>query len=409
MRSSDSGTQMAFGVVTALFFMWGFLTCMNDILIPHLKGVFDLSYAQAMMVQFCFFSAYFLVSLPAGKIVEKLGYKRGMIAGLLVAAFGTLLFQPAAIFLSFPIFLTGFFILAAGITVLQVAANPYVAVLGPARTASSRLNLSQAFNSLGTTIAPLFGSFLILGATTGAMTALEKAQSIRLPYFLLSFALIALAGAIALFKLPAIQEAETALGSTAADKKSAWAFPQLTWGALGIFTYVGGEVAIGSFLVNYLGESSIAGLDHASAGNYVAFYWGGAMVGRFIGSWVMTRVAPAKVLAFNATAAVALLVLTMASGGAVAMWAVLAIGLFNSVMFPTIFTLAIEGLGTHTAQGSGILCAAIVGGAVVPLLQGLLTDSVGLQQGFLVPLVCYLYIIGYGVWMTKRLVRSSRH
>lgn len=385
---------MAFAVVTALFFLWGFLTCMNDILIPHLKGIFELSYAQAMVVQFCFFSAYFVVSIPAGRLVERLGYQRGMIAGLGVAALGTLLFQPAAMWQSFPLFLTGFFTLAAGITVLQVAANPYVSVLGAPEGASSRLNLSQAFNSLGTTLAPMFGSAMILAVTASAVSAQEKADAIRLPYLLLTGALVALAAVIGAFKLPKI---EGVSGGNVKGGKTAWAFPQLSWGVLAIFAYVGGEVSIGSFLVSYLGAPEIAGLDHATAGHYVAFYWGGAMVGRFIGAWMLTRVEPWKVLAGNAVIAMLMLVATMLTNGNLAMWAVLSIGLFNSVMFPTIFTLAIRGLGTLTAQASGILCAAIVGGALIPVLQGLVTDSFGLQPGFLVPLACYLYVAAYSM------------
>jgi FHS family L-fucose permease-like MFS transporter len=257
------------------------------------------------------------------------------------------------------------------------------------------LNLSQAFNSLGTTLAPVFGSALILAATTAATTAQEKADAIRMPYWLLTAALVGLAGVIAAFRLPNIEGMSEAAGQKSG--KSAWSFPQLSWGALGIFTYVGGEVSIGSFLVNYLADPSIAGLDHASAGHYVAFYWGGAMIGRFIGSWMLTRVAPWKVLAGNAVAAMVLLVATMTASGSVAMWAVLAVGLFNSVMFPTIFTMAIRGLGTLTAQGSGILCAAIVGGALVPVLQGVVSDRFGLQPGFLIPLFCYGYIVFYAI------------
>lgn len=395
--SSATNTRMAFSVVTTLFFLWGFLTCMNDILIPHLKGVFSLSYTEAMMVQFCFFSAYFMVSMPAGRLIELIGYQRGMMVGLGVAALGTLLFQPAAALPSFPLFLTGFFTLASGITVLQVAANPYVAVLGKPEGASSRLNLAQAFNSLGTTLAPMFGAALILAVTSDAGSPLQKAHAVRLPYGLLTFALVALAVLIGAFKLPKIggghESAETA---AATHGKTAWAFPQLSWGAVGIFAYVGGEVSIGSFLVNYLADPRVAGLDHAAAGNYVALYWGGAMAGRFLGSWLLMRRAPWKVLTANAVAAMLLLVATMAASGTVAMAAVLAIGFFNSVMFPTIFTLAIRGLGALTAQASGILCAAIVGGAVVPLLQGMATDAAGLRWGFAVPLVCYAYVVVFG-------------
>jgi FHS family L-fucose permease-like MFS transporter len=401
-------------ILTSLFFMWGFLTCLNDILIPHLKSVFDLNYTQAMLIQFCFFGAYFIISFPSGKIVEALGYQKGIVVGLLTAAVGTLLFYPAAAWRSYPMFLVALFVLASGITLLQVAANPYVAILGKPETASSRLNLTQAFNSLGTTIAPYFGALMILSVVVKtanqlkAMTTQEiesyrlaEAAAVQSPYLLLASVLFVIAAVFAFIKLPKIEAADAGSSSGEASfddrHQSAWGYRHLVFGAIGIFVYVGAEVSIGSFLVNYLGQPFIAGLKEADAGKFVSFYWGGAMVGRFIGSAVERKVRPGTVLAFNSFMAVVLVITTMLTSGAVAMWSILAIGLFNSIMFPTIFSLAIDGLGKHTGEGSGILCMAIVGGAIIPLLQGVLADKIGIHHAFLLPVLCYLFIAYYGV------------
>ncbi|HVX96036.1 MAG TPA: L-fucose:H+ symporter permease [Polyangia bacterium] len=410
--SADANTNYLapLSVLTSLFFMWGFLTCLNDIIIPHLKGVFELNYAQAMMIQFAFFTAYFVVSLPAGSVVKKVGYKAGIIIGLLVAAGGCLLFYPAAGARSYPMFLAALFVLASGITLLQVAANPFVAVLGKPETASSRLTLTQAFNSLGTTIAPALGSILILGnavkskAEIAALSPsaaeayrVAEAASVQKPYLGLTAALVALAVAIAAFKLPKIAGSEdaTAAGSDQAHK-SAWSYRHLVLGALAIFVYVGGEVSIGSFLVNYFKEPSIGGLTEAAGAKLVSFYWGGAMIGRFIGTVTLRMWKPGKVLALHAVGAVLLIAITMSTTGSTAMYTVLAVGLFNSIMFPTIFTLAIDGLGKHTGQGSGILCMAIVGGALLPVLQGAVADAIGIHHCFIVALLCYVYIAWYG-------------
>ena len=398
-------------VLTSLFFMWGFLTCLNDIVIPHLKAVFDLNYAQAMLVQLAFFTAYFVVSLPAGRLVEQVGYKNGIIIGLGTAALGCALFVPAASMRSYALFLVALFILASGITLLQVAANPYVAILGSRETASSRLTLTQAFNSLGTTIAPAFGSFLILAGAVKTPDELKamtpdkveayraaSAASVQMPYLALAGVLVAVAVAVAVTKLPKI-EAPAAEDAGAEDSKSdsAWKHRHLVLGAVGIFVYVGGEVAIGSFLVNYISQPSIGAMSLAEAANYLSFFWGGAMVGRFVGSVVMRYVKPGRLLMFHALAVMTLVAIAMMTTGHVSMWAILAVGLFNSIMFPTIFALAIEGLGKHTGQGSGILCMAIVGGAVVPVLQGFLADRVGIQHAFVLPLLCYAYIAYYGL------------
>lgn len=380
-------------VVTLLFFMWGLITSLNDVLIPHLKAVYTLSYVQAMLVQLCFFGAYFIVSLPAGALIRRIGYQKGAVAGLLTAAAGCALFYPAAMG-GYGLFLFAFFVLASGITVLQVAANPYVTVLGPARTASSRLTLTQAFNSLGTTIGPAMGGLLILSAAGASATA--EAASVRGPYLALAATLLVLAGLFYAARLPRITEGEDA-AVPGEGQGSAWARRHLVLGAVGIFLYVGAEVSIGSFLISFLGEPGIAGLSHADAAQYVSLYWGGAMVGRFIGFAVMRFVSPGRTLAFNAVAAIALVLATAFGHGRVAMWALLAVGLCNSIMFPTLFSMALHGLGRHTGQGSGILCMAIVGGAIVPFAQGALADRLGVQPSFLLPAACYAFILYFGV------------
>jgi FHS family L-fucose permease-like MFS transporter len=395
-------------MVTTLFFMWGFLTCLNDILIPHLKAIFDLNYAQVMLVQLAFFGAYAVFSIPAGFITERVGYKPMMVAGLLTMAVGALLFVPAAMVPSFPLFLAALIILAGGITVLQVAANPYVALLGPAKTASSRLTLTQAFNSLGTAIAPWFGGILILATAPKAAEEIAKmlpaelqtyridqASSVKLPYIGIAVALVVLAIVIGLFKLPHIPEAEG--GHAVVKDDSIWKHPNLVLGAIGIFTYVGAEVAIGSFLVNYLHEPNIGNLSLETAAKVLSIYWLGAMVGRFIGSYVLRHMPPRRVLAANAFIAAALVCISMASTGHVAMVSILAIGFFNSIMFPTIFTLGIEGLGPLTGEGSGMLNTAIVGGAIIPLVQGFIADRVGIHHAFFLPAICYLYIVFFAI------------
>ena len=477
VKSSSNGNANygpALIVLTSLFFMWGFITCLNDILIPHLKAIFELNYTQVMLVQFTFFTAYAIVSLPSGMLVEKIGYKPGIILGLLTAAIGTALFYPAAGYRSYEIFLLALFVLASGITLLQVAANPYVAILGKPETASSRLNLSQAFNSLGTTIAPIFGSILILSIAVKGADELAKmsttdveayklieASSVQTPYLILTGMLVAIAIIFALFKLPKIEAATQSAenGKTVNhddNHKSAWAYKHLVLGAVAIFVYVGGEVAIGSFLVNYFKE--LVNMPEAEAGTYVALYWGGAMIGRFFGSITLSEMTdtkkkniyaalvfvlalvlalyvtkeyqnftslslsglgktltflglvavnfiafnlgkqkPGRTLAILALCAASLVVISMLTNGQFAMWSILAVGLFNSIMFPTIFTLAIAGLGKHTGQGSGILFTAIVGGAIIPVLQGVFADNIGIHHAFILPVLCYMYIAFYGM------------
>ena len=397
--------------LTVLFFMWGFITCLNDILIPHLKNVFSLSYTQASLIQFCFFGAYFVVSVPAGKIVKRIGYKSGIVLGLVIASIGCLLFFPAASIKVYELFLGALFVLASGITILQVAANPYVTVLGKPERAPGRLTLTQAFNSAGTTIAPVFGSVLILSAaaagsveianiTSAELTEFKNAEAsaVKIPYLMLAAALLIIAAIFALLKLPKIEIDEE---KDVDQSTSIFSFSHLTLGAVGIFVYVGAEVAIGSYLVNLLGEKNIAGLEEAEAAKLLTYYWGGAMVGRFIGAALMTKIKGGVLLAFNAVIACILLLVTILGSGQLAMYSVLLVGLFNSIMFPVIFSLGVNSLGSRTSEGSGILCLAIVGGAIVPLLMGILADNIGLQLSFWLPLVCYIYIAYYGLIGSK--------
>ena len=388
------GYRFALISLTTLFFMWGFITCLNDILIPYLKGAFNLTFTQAMLIQFCFFSAYFIVSLPAGMLVAKIGYQKGIVAGLAIACLGCLLFYPAAALGVYAIFLIALFVLASGITILQVSANPYVTALGDPKTASSRLTMTQAFNSLGTTVAPFFGSYLMFGAAGEHGAATASASDVQVPYLILAFSLLLLALVFLYLKLPKLHHTDT---NTKVFSGGAWQYRHLVLGAVGIFMYVGAEVAIGSMLVNYLASPTVAGLTEQKASQLIAYYWGGAMVGRFIGALVMQKISGGKVLAFNAVMAIVFILVSILSSGNIALWSILGVGLFNSIMFPTIFSLALQQLGKHAPQGSGILCLAIVGGAIVPLLQGMLADSIGITLSFLLPAACYLFIAYYGV------------
>lgn len=405
-----STNRFAMVVVTSIFFMWGFLTCLNDILIPHLKAVFELNYVQAMLIQFTFFGAYFLMSLPAGRLVAALGYKKGIVAGLAIAGIGALLFWPAAAMQVYGVFLGALFVLATGITVLQVAANPYVALLGPEKTSHSRLTLAQTLNSFGTFLAPFFGGMLILSAAPkssdqlAAMPAAEvaayrasEAAAVQGPYLGLGLALFALAVIVLLFKLPAIRGVEDEAHDRSYSIGQVLAHRHVLFGVLAIFFYVGAEVSIGSVLVNYLSMPEIGGMTEKQAANWVAYYWGGAMVGRLIGSFLLAQFNPRRLLAAFAAVNVGLLLLTMSSTGALAMYSVIAIGLFNSIMFPTIFALGIERMGPMTNKAASLLIMAIVGGAIVPVIVGALADARGLQFSFLVPVLCYAYIVYYGL------------
>ncbi len=389
---------LAICAVTALFFMWGFLTCLNDILLPHLKAVFSLNYFKASLIQFCFFGAYFIMSVPAGMLVARWGYQRGMVAGLMTTGVGAWLFYPAATFLSYPLFLGALFVLATGITVLQVSANPYISALGNPATASSRLNLAQAFNSLGTTVAPRIGGWLILSAATVATAdKFAQASSVRMPYLGLGLIAFLMAGIMALLHLPVLEAVEE-------DEKhhhsvfEVLKVRHLALAVVAIFLYVGAEVSIGSYLINYLGLPAIAGMVPSVAALYVSYYWGGAMVGRLVGALVLQALRPQVVLGFNATVTTVLCISGWLLSGQVALVAVLAIGFFNSIMFPNIFTLGIARLGHRTSQGASLLIMGIVGGALVPILMGLAADRFGLQYAMIVPAVCYLYIIYYAFY-----------
>jgi FHS family L-fucose permease-like MFS transporter len=398
--------------VTTLFFMWGFLTCLNDILVPHLKSIFDLNYRQSQLIQLAFFGAYFVFSFPASKIVDWIGYQRSMVVGLLTAGVGAFLFVPAASAPSYPLFLGALIVLAAGITCLQVAANPYVTVLGKPETASSRLNLTQAFNSLGTFLAPFFGGLLILSAAPKAMDEiramapdvlqayrLHEAATVKTPYIGLGITLVLLAVAIGSFKLPTIAHAQHKVGEKVSD--SIWKHPSLVFGAIGIFLYVGAEVSIGSFLVNYFSQPDIGGLTEKAAANLVAFYWGGAMVGRFIGSGLLQKMKTGRLLGICAVCAAALVAISMLTTGHFAMYSIILVGFFNSIMFPSIFTLGVAELGPLTGDGSGVMIMAIVGGALIPYAQGWIADHIGIHHAFFLPVICYLYILFFALSGSK--------
>jgi FHS family L-fucose permease-like MFS transporter len=412
--ASDRSTSytVPLAVVTTLFFMWGFLTCLNDILVPHLKPIFDLNYKEVMLIQFAFFGAYFLFSIPSAKVIDWIGYQRSMVVGLLTMGAGAFLFVPAASVPSYPLFLVALIVLAAGITCLQVAANPYVTVLGNPATASSRLNLTQAFNSLGTFLAPFFGGLLILSAAPKTLDEiralapdalhayrLHEAATVKTPYVGLGLALVLLAIAIGSFKLPKIPQAQHKVGEKVND--SIWKHRNLIFGAIGIFVYVGAEVSIGSFLVNYFSQADIGGLSEKVAASFVAFYWGGAMIGRFIGSALLQTMKTGRLLGICAVCAGSLVTISMISTGHFAMWSIILVGFFNSIMFPSIFTLGVAELGPLTGDGSGVMIMAIVGGAILPLVQGAIADRIGIHHAFFLPVICYLYILFFALSGSK--------
>ncbi|CAI8295663.1 MAG: L-fucose-proton symporter [Flavobacterium sp. SCGC AAA160-P02] len=428
--STNKSYKSAFIFLTTLFFLWGFITVLVDSLVPRLKDVFEMSYAKTVLVQFAFFTAFFLVSVPAGAILTKIGYKKGIVLGLVVMALGCLLFYPAAEFRNFNVFLVGYFTLAGGITVLQVAANPYVALLGSEQGASSRLNLSQAFNSLGTTIAPVVGALFLLSDSVktseeiNLLSPIEKADyytaeasTVQTPFLMIAAFIGILAFIFAFIKLPKVMQESPKGGYVSLLKNKL-----MLIGALGIFVYVGAEVAIGSFLVNYFDDMNLAVIvaenetmmniantiastfnktfsnsdPKSLLGIFIIFYWGGAMIGRFIGAYLTTIMQPGKVLSIFALLAVVMIAISVSTVGLISMWSILAVGLFNSIMFPTIFTLTLEGLGDLKAQASGLLCMAIVGGAIVPYIFGVLIDNFGFKTAFILTMLCYMYILYYG-------------
>mgnify|MGYP001165537893 CR=1 FL=1 len=428
--STNKSYKSAFIFLTTLFFLWGFITVLVDSLVPRLKDVFEMSYAKTVLVQFAFFTAFFLVSVPAGSILTKIGYKKGIVLGLVVMAMGCLLFYPAAEFRNFNVFLVGYFTLAGGITVLQVAANPYVALLGSEQGASSRLNLSQAFNSLGTTIAPVVGALFLLSDSVktseeiNLLSPLEKADyyaaeasTVQTPFLMIAAFIGILAFIFAFIKLPKVMQESPKGGYVSLLRNKL-----MLMGALGIFLYVGAEVAIGSFLVNYFDDMNLAVIvaenetmmniantiastfnksfsnsdPKSLLGIFIIFYWGGAMIGRFVGAYLTTIMQAGKVLSIFALLAVVMIAISINTDGLISMGSILAVGLFNSIMFPTIFTLTLEGLGDLKAQASGLLCMAIVGGAIVPFIFGGMIDHFGFKTAFILTMVCYVYILYYG-------------
>ncbi len=397
--------------VFALFFIFGGITSLNDVILPKLKELFTLNYTQAMLVQFCFFTAYLVIGIPGAQLVKRIGYMRGAMTGLLVMMAGCLLFIPASRTATYGLFLFALFVLASGVVVVQVVANPLISLLGPAKTVHSRLTFAQAFNSLGTTVFPIVGSALILGGLAGVSASdfsgaeLEayrsaETRAISNTYIGLAVALLVIAGAVFLFRnrLPNEQHEQSSplAGFSLLSRK------RFGFGALCIFLYVGAEVAIGSLIVNYLQQRHVLGLSERAAGDMIFIYWGGAMIGRFIGSWFLRIMSPGLILASVAAGAIALLAISTNSTGAVAAYSLLGIGLMNSIMFPTIFSLACEKLGARAADGSGIINIAIFGGAVIPLLTGMLADASGsLAIALLLPAACYAVIAGYGFYARR--------
>jgi FHS family L-fucose permease-like MFS transporter len=397
--------------VMGLFFIFGGITSLNDVIIPKLKELFTLNYTQAMLVQFCFFTAYAVIGIPGARLVKKIGYMRGAVAGLVTMMAGCLMFIPASQTATYALFLLALFVLASGVVIVQVVANPLISLLGKPETVHSRLTFAQAFNSAGTTVFPYFGSILILGSlatvTADQLSGVEldayrtaESQAIVHGYLGIAAALAVVAGVVWLFR-NALKgekhEASSGLAGLDLLKRKRFGF-----GALCIFLYVGAEVAIGSLIVNYLMQSHVMGLEEQTAGKLIAYYWGGAMVGRFIGSAVLRVISPGMVLAAVAVGAIALIAFSTQTTGAVSGYSLLAVGLMNAIMFPTIFTLACEKLGPRAADGSGIINVAIFGGAVIPLLTGMIADATGsLALAFILPAACYAVIAGFG-WYARR-------
>lgn len=406
-----ANARSALTLLASLFFMWGFITVINNTLLPHLRSVFDLTYTQTTWIESVWFIAYFFASIPAAKLIERIGYKYSMVVGLIIMAAGALLMIPAARIPSYGVVLTALFVIAAGITLLQVAANPYVAVIGPPESSSSRLNLVQAFNSMGTTFAPLFGGYLILSRSASgnveggaaALTMEERladAASVQLPYFIVAMVLVVLAIIIARYKLPDLDAKTRRLDAEERKHHSLWNHRNLILGIPAIFIYLIAEIGVSNLFINFVSAPEIGNLTHAQASNYLFLLWGGMMVGRFVGSQLMRSYAAENVLAWASVGAFVVMIVTVFASGKLAMWSLISVGLFHSIMFPTIFTLGIRGLGALTEEGSGLLIMAIAGGALV-VLQGKLADAYGLQWSFLLTAVCELYVLFYAVWGCK--------
>lgn len=378
--------------LAVLYFMMGFITCLNDTLVPYFKKGFALNYSDSSLVQFYFFLTYGIASIPAGKLVEKIGYKKGMVTGFMVAACGALLFFPASLYHQYALFLAALFILAIGIVLLQVAANPYITVLGPAETASSRLTLIQGVGSIGTTVAPLFGAHFILSRINESSASSE---AVRTPYLGIGIVLVLIALVLSRLSLPIIATDRSSEEAQSSENKSIFSFRNLNLGIVALFMYVGAEVSIGTFLTNYVADT--LQIDEHLANNYVAYYWGGMLVGRLLGAVVLKSVKPAVVLAVSAILALVLVSTSICTSSSIAVWTMVAVGVCNSIMFAVIFSLSVNGLGSYTTQASGLLSTAIAGGAVVSYGQGLLKDSYPWSVAFIIPVICYLYIAFYGM------------
>jgi MFS transporter, FHS family, L-fucose permease len=399
---TSPGYLVPFITVTALFFIFGFITNLNMALVPHLRSIFDLPYAWAMLAESAFFLAYFVFSWPASKLIETIGYKRTMVVSLFIQVVGCLLFVPAAKAVSFPLFLSAVFVVGAGVTALQTSVNPYASILGPEETASIRLTLAQALNSTGGTLAPLVAGAFILADPEKLASKASIADTVRGPYIAIAAGLLILGLAVAFAHLPAITQTQQFRPGKEGDavlSRSIWSYRHTVLAALGIFFYVGVEVGLASIAVNYF---KTQGMSTASTASYLlSLYWFGALVGRLLGAGIMTRVKPGKLLGIFGFTAAALIVISMFTTGEVAIGTLVLCGFFNSVMFPTIFTLGIAGLGPMTSKGSGLIMTAVVGGAIVPLAIGALADKVGIQHSFVIPAICYLYIAYYGLWGSK--------
>ncbi|AVR97082.1 glucose/galactose MFS transporter [Pseudoduganella armeniaca] len=403
-----SSYKSAMALLASLFFIWGFITVINNTLLPHLRSVFELSYTQTTLIESVWFIAYFVASIPSARLIERVGYKKSMVIGLVMMAVGALGMIPAARLPSYGVTLCALFVIACGITLLQVAANPYVAVVGPADTASSRLNLVQAFNSLGATLAPLFGGYLILGRSTGGTANAEQvltqaerladAQAVQLPYLIVAVVLVLLAVAIARYPLPAMGGKRVAKAERGSH--SLWRHRNLVFGIPAIFIYLIAEIGVANLFINFVSQPHIGNVTHEQASHYLFLLWGGMMVGRFAGSMLMRSISAESVLAGAAIGATVVMLVATFTTGPTAMWALIAVGLFHSVMFPTIFTLGIRGLGPLTEEGAGLLIMAIAGGALV-VVQGWLADTYGLQNSFLLTAACELYVLFYAVWGAK--------
>ena len=396
----------ALTLLASLFFMWGFITVINGTLLPHLRSVFDLSYKQTTLLESVWFIAYFFASIPSAWLIERIGYQKSLVAGLVIMAAGALLMVPAARIPSYGVVLTALFVIASGITLLQVAANPYVAVIGPPESAPARLNLVQAFNSMGTTLAPLFGGYLILGRSVSGTShnavltlqqRMEDARSVQLPYVIVAVVLIALAVVIARFNLPSFGGGSKRAALAERKRMSLWRHRNLVFGIPAIFIYLIAEIGVGNLFINFVSAPQIGDLTHEQAAHYLFLLWGGMMVGRFVGSFVMRKISAEAVLATAGAGAAIVMLIAATATGHVAMWALISVGLFHSIMFPTIFTLGIRGLGALTEEGSGLLVMAIAGGALV-YFQGSLADRYGLQPSFFLTVACELYIVFYALW-----------